>query len=169
MKPLLAPCKNCPFLRTNKNTLRIGRKREIAASIRKGQWFACHKTVDYSGDDDGKITRASQSCAGSVCTTENERGAVGESVYKGHQRVFRCLDDWIRGRRRLKPKQEKEIETCSVVDEDCVAPAGYRTDSGVAVGTTAAGHHCDICGEAVCEACSSLQKKRRVCNNCLEF
>lgn len=166
--PLLAPCKNCPFLRKNKGLLHIERRREIAASIRRGQWFACHATVDYSGENDGKVTAASQSCAGSVCTTENERDAVDESVYKGHQNVFRSLDDWIRGRRRLKPKQEKEVETCSVVDEDCVAPAGYRTGSGVSVGTTPAGHHCDICGEAVCEACSKIKKKRRICNACLE-
>lgn len=62
----------------------------------------------------------------------------------------------------MKPR--KEIETCCVADQCCIAPANVEP-------TKAAKGICFCCGQAVCSKCSSLRKyygfgKVRLCNNC---
>jgi len=62
---------------------------------------------------------------------------------------------------------------CVVVDDGCEAPAGYRTGSGIAYGTTRTGKKCFACGEHVCGKCSSKRDYasygvKRICNRCAE-
>jgi hypothetical protein len=74
--------------------------------------------------------------------------------------------------------------TCVIANDDCRAPAGYRTGGGgVAVGTVTVRTTCFRCGEHVCTSpsCSKLQvvrsmlpsgafqkKRARICFNCNE-
>lgn len=47
---------------------------------------------------------------------------------------------------------------CSVVETDCLAPAGYRSGAGIASadGVRRADlHTCGYCGEPVCQRCST--------------
>lgn len=41
-------CKHCPFRKDIQQYLSPERKEDIAASLRRGEEFVCHKTVDYS-------------------------------------------------------------------------------------------------------------------------
>lgn len=58
------PCSNCPFRKSDKAVrVTTGRVREITTS---DAIFPCHKTVDYSHDDEGRTTKDSSACAGSI-------------------------------------------------------------------------------------------------------
>jgi hypothetical protein len=69
---------------------------------------------------------------------------------------------------------EEEGETCAVVNENCLAPAGYAVGNGAMEGTEYVTTTCIVCGENVCEECSKLvkvkrkRKPQRVCDNCRE-
>lgn len=64
---------------------------------------------------------------------------------------------------------EQEIgETCEVCDADCLAPAGYGFGGAAVEGTDFIDTICSECGCYVCDACSKIVKKKRICNNCLE-
>jgi hypothetical protein len=68
---LTAPCDSCPF-RTDKlfRGLGIARKQEIADALtRRQQTFACHKTIDYSGDE-SRYNDNTQHCAGAMILLE---------------------------------------------------------------------------------------------------
>lgn len=69
------PCRSCPFLRTLPIELGRARRDEIAASIRRGEAFTCHRTIDYSDTDDdgtGNVnTDRARACAGAIGTLEN--------------------------------------------------------------------------------------------------
>jgi hypothetical protein len=72
---LKAPCRECPFRTDVRPYLRPGRVREILdAIIGRQQTFACHKTVDYSGAEDGEsdgvVGDNSQNCAGALILLE---------------------------------------------------------------------------------------------------
>jgi hypothetical protein len=96
------------------------RKQEIARSLRGGSMFPCHKTVDYSNDDDdgeGRVTDKSKFCVGALLTMENQGGAgcmanqmariesrfgnLNPDELKGHELVFGSLSAWV----NHKPEQ----------------------------------------------------------------
>jgi hypothetical protein len=57
---LTRPCASCPFRSDIHFGLRPARVREILGA----DSFACHKTVDYDEDGDGRVKNNSQHCAG---------------------------------------------------------------------------------------------------------
>jgi hypothetical protein len=74
---LIRPCKDCPFRTDIRPFLTTARAEEIAETLLSGGTFACHKTVDYSGDDEdedgfseGQVTGQSQHCAGAMIMLE---------------------------------------------------------------------------------------------------
>lgn len=67
-----APCANCPFRRDVRFFLTKERAEEITNCLKNDGHFACHKTVDYSGDGDGLITEDSVFCAGALIMLEKE-------------------------------------------------------------------------------------------------
>lgn len=68
---LTKPCKHCPFRNDIRPFLSTRRVREIIASlIGRQESFPCHKTVDYSHDDDGRVTSKSEHCAGAMILLE---------------------------------------------------------------------------------------------------
>lgn len=77
---LKKPCKNCPF-RNDKPNLKgwLGKERaeEIYENLINGGLFPCHKTHDYSQDDEEnngefKHQNSHQFCAGALIMMENE-------------------------------------------------------------------------------------------------
>lgn len=65
------PCQKCPFRTDVKPYLRPERALEILDSlIRQQQSFPCHKTVDYEGRNEGRVTQDSQHCAGAMILLE---------------------------------------------------------------------------------------------------
>lgn len=71
----LKSCDNCPFAedgegRRLRRSLRPGRWREILASLRRGQVFHCHKTIDYGKPEDRTSAQRLQEgeliCAGAL-------------------------------------------------------------------------------------------------------
>lgn len=110
----MKPCANCPFLREQVRMLRPARKREIAAELRRGGWFPCHKTVDYEDSDEGRTTHKSRWCAGALATMENNPRGAGAAENQavriaqrlgildldkltGRDLVFGSLREWCAG------------------------------------------------------------------------
>lgn len=63
---LTAPCRDCPFLRTNNLHLGEERVREILHQmIDQHAPFFCHKTLNHDVDDLG-VTEQTQHCAGAA-------------------------------------------------------------------------------------------------------
>ena len=79
---LLNPCSNCPFLKKGGIALTPGRVLEIAEPFldSQGSTFACHKTVNYSDeDDDGNPNRNNPNerhCAGALMFAEKNGNAT---------------------------------------------------------------------------------------------
>ena len=70
---LKKPCANCPFRDDIDPFITQERAEEIAESLSLQQLdFPCHKTVDYSGDDGGRIKDKSEMCAGAMIMLEKE-------------------------------------------------------------------------------------------------
>lgn len=68
------PCENCPFHSDGAFVgLHKGRAKEIASALMADGAFHCHKTVDYSGDDGGRVTKDSKLCIGAAKFLENVR------------------------------------------------------------------------------------------------
>ena len=65
---LKKPCNNCPFRSDKYFPLHPDRVDEIVGG---GEAFACHKTVDYSGDDGGRLKSKSEHCAGLLIMLEH--------------------------------------------------------------------------------------------------
>ena len=65
---LKKPCENCPFRSDKLFPLHPERIEEIAYG--NGE-FACHKTVDYSGDGGGVVKEKSEHCAGLLIMLEH--------------------------------------------------------------------------------------------------
>ena len=80
------PCDNCPFRYDKHFPLTGERAEELAEGITSGdQAFSCHKTVDYSDDDDGADTKDTPHCAGAMIMLEhmeqpNQMMRIGERV-----------------------------------------------------------------------------------------
>lgn len=181
MKHTMAnPCEHCPFRNDIKGYLRGDRVREIAESLFRGASFPCHKTTE-AWDDDGDMHESenSQQCAGAEIflakqgmSTQMGRIAerLGMKVAKVNMKSPVCcsVDEML----DIHEGVDRETgETCSVVNADCEAPAGYMIGGGVVPGDSFAQFVCCECGEPVCGACSKQKgksKKKRVCNNCLD-
>lgn len=172
------PCKHCPFRTNIKGYLRKERVVEIAHSVLSGHLFPCHKTTEAIEDDDGNedmaATENSQECAGAAifaakhgASSQMSRIAerLGLPVAKLNMRAKVCssLSEMVRIH-----CGEEEGETCSVVNGDCLAPAGYAFGGGAVDGTDYVTTTCSVCGEYVCENCSKMIKRKRVCDNCIE-
>lgn len=67
---LTQPCTHCPFRSDRDPYLRPERAQEIADDLRRGDWFACHKTCDYDDDGEGAIGSRARACAGALITME---------------------------------------------------------------------------------------------------
>jgi len=65
---LRKPCADCPFRTDNDFHLTLARAQELS---RVSSEFACHKTVDYSGEDGGRIKEKSEHCAGALILAEH--------------------------------------------------------------------------------------------------
>ena len=63
------------------------------------------------------------------------------------------------------------IGYCSVVDGECVAPAGIGTTSGYGACEPGRVHRCQECYELVCKQCSKMAtirgKRAKYCHNCI--
>lgn len=179
---MATPCKHCPFRTNIEGYLTKERVIEIAHSVLQGQTFPCHKTTQAVEEDDGgcdmQATDDSQECAGAaIFAAKHETssqmsriaGRLGMKVAKLNMRAKVCksLDQMIEVH-----CGKQEGEPCEIVDDGCLAPAGYDfggtiCDGGETVTTT-----CDECGRYVCDNCSEVtgkgKKKRRACNGCRE-
>ena len=77
-------CKHCPFRTDIQQYLESQRKEDIAAALRRGEEFVCHKTVDYSDtDSDEKDLETNdgqdnaRACAGARSVT-HKQGIVSQ-------------------------------------------------------------------------------------------
>lgn len=68
MFKLKRPCNNCPFTLGHGSLFRLRRVQSIA----DGPAFQCHKTVDYSDDDEPAPGDKPQQCAGLMAVLLNE-------------------------------------------------------------------------------------------------
>lgn len=65
MRQLIKPCPKCPFRTDVRPYLTKRRIDQLQRDcVTSQQEFHCHNTVDYSGDDDGRVTKNSLRCAG---------------------------------------------------------------------------------------------------------
>jgi len=102
------PCKHCPFRTDITPYLRAERAADIAASIRRGEDFPCHQTVDF-GEEDGVETADTGNaarCAGAMIICEKtdrptQAMRIGErlGLYDRHSLdmtapVYDTLTDW---------------------------------------------------------------------------
>lgn len=173
------PCEHCPFRTDIDGYLRRDRIIEIAESLFRGASFPCHKTTEEIEDGEEcelAATADSVQCAGAEIflakqgtSTQMSRIAerLGMKVSKLNMKspVCQSVDEMIRVH---CGEDEDDGEPCSVCDQDCEAPAGYAVGDGVIPGEGSAEYACDECGEPVCGACSTMRKRKRVCNNCIE-
>lgn len=76
------PCGSCPFLKSKANFFHPARAKEIVKELVDADGhFQCHKTVDYSRDDNagnGRTTRDTRLCAGALIVTEKSGECPGQ-------------------------------------------------------------------------------------------
>lgn len=185
---LRAPCNNCPFRTDVAPYLRPKRAQEIAAALRSGGEFACHKTTvhveDETGDDPlvDDPTR-SRFCAGALATMEREgasnqmtRIAERLGMYEPdklnatEQPVYASLTDWVRSYQDIPTVttddgEVLEYEHCGVVEQDCEDPAGYGGYGGAYENDdeptcNPLTDNCEGCGHLACGSCRSEQWDR---------
>lgn len=172
------PCKHCPFRSNIKGYLRKDRVVEIAQSVIAGQFFPCHKTTEEFEDEDGEsdlqATENSAQCAGAEifaahhgASSQMSRIAerLGMKVAKLDMRAKVCksLSEMV-----VVHCGKEEGETCEIVGDDCIAPAGYSCGSGAIEGVEYVTTTCSACGRYVCDGCSKVVKRKRVCEECQE-
>lgn len=176
------PCAECPFRSDVHPYLRGERVTEIAESLFRGDSFPCHKTVDFDEEDERVRNPDEVQCAGAEIflahqgrSTQmariSERLGLPVAELDMEAPVFRSESEM----REHHDPDSAEIETCSVVDDDCEAPAGMVAFGGVISGREAAEFECYACGEPVCGPCSDVQEwkpfgvsagEQRICRNC---
>jgi hypothetical protein len=119
---LTAPCKNCPFRTDVDFRLRPERAREICDALLHDFSFACHKTVDYSAEDeDGYVpSEGEQHCAGALIFLEQmgrstqlmriaERiGSYDRTKLKMDAPVFKTKAAMINRMRQLERKGKRK-------------------------------------------------------------
>jgi hypothetical protein len=75
------PCKDCPFQKSIKYSLSPEKAEDILQAITHDKAFHCHKTVDYSETQEGRVTSNSKLCFGAVLFLENTvRGGCRSNV-----------------------------------------------------------------------------------------
>lgn len=181
---LRAPCNNCPFRTDVAPYLRPERAQEIAAALRQGGEFACHKTTVHS-DHDGEDVLVddpsrSRFCAGALATMEREgasnqmtRIAERLGMYEPEKLnadalpVYASLTDWVRSYQQVdtvttEDGEVLEYEHCGVVEQDCEDPAGFGGGYGVYENDdeptcNPLTDNCEGCGHLACGACRSEQ------------
>jgi hypothetical protein len=193
---LTTPCRNCPFRTDISPYLRADRAREIAASLRDGGTFDCHKTitfddVDDDGEDQPRRTGREQQCAGALIVMQREGFAGQMTRISGRlglydpdrldvdAPVFGSLGEWIRAQDGGDvPTAEidgevLEFEHCGIVGPDCEDPAGYGGSDGVWENDDPPTCHpvddtCSYCGAPVCTACRADRADQVLCVDCAE-
>jgi len=113
---LARPCGGCPFTTDDRfKGLSVDRRREIADSLRRGESFTCHRTVD-GFDDDGEAVLGDRArlCAGARATLEvagerepqilqiARRLGVDVPELAGGLPVHESLDEWVDAGERRK-------------------------------------------------------------------
>ncbi len=90
-----SPCENCPFRSDLRPPffLRRSRAEEIAESLRRGESFHCHKTVNYDDAWDGKITETSLLCAGALLVLDAESSMFASQMLRIAARLGRFDPD----------------------------------------------------------------------------
>ncbi len=69
----------------------------------------------------------------------------------------------------MRRKTTTDRDHCSVADNDCKAPAGYRTGiGGLLEGTVTTKLKCSVCDRYVCSACSKKRAGKRKCPDCVD-
>lgn len=181
-----APCAKCPFRKDVPIYISRERRAEISTALLSGQTFWCHNTVDYDGEPDEwgeeqPDTTDSIPCAGA----EKALLGIGQTSQMGRISSRLGLLDYDKvettgapswdlhtwqtlGEGSVEGEEieeiEEYIETCSVVNQGCLAPAGYAVGGGVVEGTEAADEHCEACGEAVCSNCITANGMCEFCD-----
>lgn len=183
------PCSKCPFRKDVPVYLRLDRRRQIANSlVVDGQEFWCHETTDWTdeeieGDDEYTQKGREEICAGAAISLHRDGGStqlmrIAERISNVDLdkmtakfpdvwtvREFMSLAEGSTADAIVIEEDVADIETCSVVGPDCLAPAGYLgTGGGVVHGTEAAENRCSLCGEPVCDNCMDGD----VCLDCSE-
>lgn len=70
---------------------------------------------------------------------------------------------------KIEKAPEEQGEACSVVNEDCLAPAGWKVGGAILENPAPnAAHVCSQCGDHVCSRCSVEIDGERVCDFCNE-
>ena len=98
----IRPCESCPFLTGSPMTLTYDRRAEIADALLGGGRFPCHKTVDYSKDDEG-AANSGTFCMGAAAVMENGNADEGGACMN---QMFR-----IEGRLGLIPYRPDDLDT----------------------------------------------------------
>lgn len=167
---LVRPCPKCPF-RTDclEGWLRKDRAIEIVESLTlHDQGFPCHETTNL--DDDGDYVpggQREQHCAGALIMLENSGQGAGQLARIAERLgkfdpdkldlefpVFRSFDDFII---HHAGDEWVEVEACSKVDEECLAPAGFAVGGGVMTNHDIDPDDmtsCEQCGEPLCKNCT---------------
>jgi hypothetical protein len=167
---LRRPCAKCPFRTDVDPYLRGARAREIATDLANGNEFACHQTTTYvedtgDGESDMVAGEGAQFCAGALIMMEHQDapnqimriaerlGAYDPAKLDMNAPVHASSLAFIR--HHAGEEEFGSYETCSVVEADCLAPAGMLV-GGVVVDCEPEGevHSCEDCGEPVCDNCA---------------
>lgn len=184
---LRRPCDNCPFRTDIQPYLRKDRALEIVQHLERGS-FSCHKTVDYSNEDEDGEDRTGhkpgpteQQCAGAMIMQEKagglgQMGRIAERLgLYDHTKLDMdapVFDNPAQFILAQEGDSREEFDSCSVCGPGCEAPAGYMGPSGpVATPNYTELPQCYICGEAVCETCSREhpdEEGQILCDDCHE-
>lgn len=175
-----APCAHCPFRSDIKPFLRDGRARQIAAALRCGGEFICHKTT--VSDDEGDlhdVPGRSQVCAGALATMERE-GFINQAMriaerlglytvgrFTADAPVYDSLTHWVRAHSEIPTVSDHdgtavELEHCGIVGPDCEDPAGFGGSGGAYENDgeptcSPLSDNCEGCGHTACAPCRSGQ------------
>lgn len=180
------PCEHCPFRTDIHGYLHKERCVEIAESVLRGEAFPCHKTTKTIVDDEGEDRVAdanSQECAGAAIFADHNgcSSQLARIAERLHMKVAKLNKKApvVKTLREMIEVHcgEEAGETCAVVNEECLAPAGTMYGNAAVEGTEYVTTTCHVCGEYVCENCSKKvpwpqnkprAAKKRVCDNCRE-
>lgn len=164
-------CAKCPFrakFMGEQDYLRPGRRAEIALSVLEGGEFPCHETVDYDTEEDFDGPRMPQQgeepCvgldivmlrAGQMGQMQRIRERIGMLDVETLLRLSRRMKMWTWDEVTFDDVEAIEGEPCSIVGQNCLAPAGYAVGDGVMAGTDMLDpdEYCHECGEPVCSEC----------------
>lgn len=176
---MITPCGNCPFRLDVEAYIRPARGREIRASLQQGGMFPCHKTVDYSGDGEGRITPASQFCSGALALMEKQGGAHMNQMVRIQGRLgLLDLDDldpkapvpdtWDEWFQHLG-EEVSSLGYCDVAGSDCSNPVGFGGGGTVMDNedppACSPDNSCEVCGSVSCGACLDEDD---ICETCYE-